>query len=520
LPDRLWQVPVEPGTYTGLAATEGYLFFLARDDALGDWESSRSLKSVAINAEAPEMETYARNVRAFALSADGNTVFLQRGQGSGTTFALASAGASAPDDLSDVSLRVGDWRPGVVPTVEWEQMFFDAWRLHRDFAYDPTMRGLDWDAIRDKYHPLVARIGHRSELNDLFAQMAAELGVLHSQVRFGDQPEDAETVAAAHLGADVRPVEAGLAIELIYTGERDLPGHLGPLAKPGVDVQAGDVLTAVDGRAVASRETLMRAMRNKVGQQVRLDLIRDDAPFSVIIEPVNSWTAYRLRYHHWVHRTAATVAKASEGNVGYLHLWAMGEGDLATFAREFYAHYDKDGLIIDVRGNNGGNVDSLLLTTLLRQVWMFWSYPLGGGIETNMQETFRGHLAVLINDRTYSNGETFAAGVKALDLGTVIGTQTAGAGIWLSGRNATVDGGGPRIAEFPVYGLDGRWLIEGHGVKPDLEVVNPPHATYLGEDTQLKAALKHLETMIAREPIPTLKAQPLTPVGTPGRDVD
>ena len=519
LRERLWPVPVEPGSYSTLAANADFLFFLARDDVLGGWNSPQSLKSVAIDPRQPEMKTFAGGVRQFALSADGETLFFAQGRGEDRSFALVPSGATAPDDLSEAQLRVGDWRPGIVPAVEWEQMFLDAWRLHRDFAYDPELRGLDWEALREKYQPFVRRIGHRSELNDLFALMVAELGILHSQVRWGELPRDEENVRVAHLGAALRPVAGGLEISLIYDGERDLPDQLGPLTQPHLDVQAGDLLTAVDGRPVSSREALMRALRHKIGQQVRLDLTRDGEPFSAIIEPVSTRTASRLRYRHWVEQTRQNVAEAGDGQIGYLHLRAMGGNDLASFARDFYEHYDKDGLIIDVRGNYGGNIDSMLLTILLRQVWAFWHYPLGGATETNMQETFRGHLAVLIDDNTYSDGESFSAGVKALELGPLIGTRTAGAGIWLSGRNGLTDGGGPRIAEFPVYGLDGRWLIEGHGVAPDIEVINPPRATFAGEDAQLEAALRHLKEKIRREPIPPLVPQPLPPVGTPGQDV-
>lgn len=137
-----------------------------------------------------------------------------------------------------------------------------------------------------------------------------------------------------------------------------------------------------------------------------------------------------------------------------------------------------------------------------------------------MQQTFRGHLAVLINEGTYSDGETFAAGIKALDLGATIGTQTAGAGIWLSDRNPLSDRGRARIAEYAQYGADGRWLIEGRGVSPDIEVINPPRATYQGEDAQLDYALSYLADKMAAEPLAPLAPQPLPKLGETGQDVD
>jgi len=209
---------------------------------------------------------------------------------------------------------------------------------------------------------------------------------------------------------------------------------------------------------------------------------------------------------------------AQSENIGYLHLYAMGGSDLASFARDFYAQYDKPGLIIDVRRNRGGNIDSVIIEKLLRRAWSFWQFP-NGNTSTNMQQAFRGHLVVLADEFTYSDGETFTAGVRALDLGTVIGRQTAGAGVWLSGGNRVVDGGIARVAEFPVFAIDGRWITEGRGISPDIEVRNYPYASFQGEDAQLQAALKYLQDKLTEEPVPPLKALPFGPVEEPAGDI-
>jgi tricorn protease len=305
----------------------------------------------------------------------------------------------------------------------------------------------------------------------------------------------------------------------ILSGEADRPDTLGPLRKPGVDVKPGDVITAVDGVPVASPDDLMNTLTMKAEMQVRLDLLRGTARRSEIIVPASRATNSQLLYADWVQDNRDVVAKASGGKVGYLHLRAMGASDVASFARDFYEHHDKDGLIIDVRGNRGGNIDSWIIGTLLRKVWAYWPGPDGRGASTNMQQTFRGHLAVLINEGTYSDGETFAAGIKALDLAPLIGTRTAGAGIWLSDRNPLVDGGQARVAEFAQHGADGRWLLEGNGVAPDILVETPPRAAYLGEDRQIDQALAYLNGKIAAEPIQRLIPKPLPPLGEPGQDV-
>lgn len=509
---RLWQVPVDPGNYEGLAAGDEYLFVLERVDGV------LSLDSIKIDPEDPAVETFWSDLDGFALSADRETVLVRSEADGDLTLALLPVGAKAEDDVSPYRVRTAGWRIGINLRDEWRQMLMDAWRLHRDFAFDRGLRGVDWNAVLAKYRPLVDRLGDRSELDDLLSQMAAELGILHSQVRYGDQPNDPETGVPAFLGADTVAAPKGLEVSRIYQGERDLPDRLGPLLAPGVDVRVGDVLTAVDGRPVRQSSDLWAALLDKAGRQVRLDLLRGQAATSAIVHPVRKRGLDDLRYRDWVERNRRTVAAASGDRIGYLALRAMGRRDIASFARDFYEHFDKDGLIVDVRGNSGGNIDSWLLTTLLRRVWAFWVPRVGGPPSGNMQQTFRGHLAVLIDPGTYSDGETFAAGVKALCLGTLVGERTAGAGIWLSNRNYLSDGGIARVAQTAQYRLDGAWMVEGHGVAPDVPVVNLPRATFAGGDAQLDAAIRALRAEIHDNPIPALKDQPLPPLGGSAAD--
>lgn len=513
LADRLWKVPAAPSNYVSLSANAKYLYAIDRDGF------AASVKSIAIDDQKPTMKTFASGVRSFSLSADGKTIFLQTRSGSSPVFALVPAGAESPSNLGDSRLRVDDWTLAITPHEEWQQMMLDAWRMHRTFSYDAKLRGVDWDAVLDKYQPLVDRIGHRAELDDILAQMASELGILHSQIVSGDEPRETENGSEAALGAEYEAVADGLKITKIYRGEKDLPQTFGPLRKQGVDVLVGDVITSVNGRNINSSEQLHRQLLNKAGQQIRLDFIRDGEKKSEIVEPISMRAASQLPYQDWLEENRDKVSEVSDGSIGYLHIRAMGSGDMAAFVRDFYEHFDKDGLVIDVRGNSGGNIDSWLLMILQRRVWSFWESQLSGPWNQNMQQTFRGHLVVLINEGTYSDGETFAAGIKALDLAPLIGTTTAGAGIWLSSRNGLVDNGRARIAEFPQFGLDGSWLIEGRGVSPDMEVVNPPLATFNGSDAQLDAALKYLAEKIESEPIPKLRAKPLPALGTNGEDV-
>ncbi|MEL6724795.1 MAG: S41 family peptidase [Pseudomonadota bacterium] len=511
--DRLFQVPVGSGDFGALAATGKHLFVYSFGD-------SNALQRVAITSQDPSLSDYASNVQRFGLSADGSQLFVQTGRRNDAKFMILPADKAFPSDTSNQTVRLNDWQLRIDPKQEWRQLILDAWRLHRDFAYDPNLRGVDWDAVKARYVPLRDRIGHRSEVDDLLRQMSAELGILHSQIRSGDAPEDVESGEPSFLGATYAARSNGLEITSIFRGEPDRPNTLGPLQQPGIDVQVGDIIEAVDGVQIRSQQDLSNALMMKADEEVLLQIQRGQETLREIVVPRTLWSTRPLHYLDWVERNRARVAETSDETVGYLHMRAMGSFDAASFARDFFEHFDKDGLIIDVRGNSGGNIDSIILSTLLREAWAYWRHPAHGDAYTNMQQTFRGHLVVLINEGTYSDGETFAAGIKALDLGTTIGTQTAGAGIWLSDRNGLSDGGQARVAEFAQYGADGRWLIEGRGVAPDVEVINPPRATYGGEDAQLAYALSYLADKIASEPIPELVPRPLPPLGENGQDID
>jgi tricorn protease len=372
--------------------------------------------------------------------------------------------------------------------------------------------------VRARYAPLLARVNDRAELDDLLAQMIAEHGILHSQVRGGEMRADPESVPGAALGAAWEEVDGGVRIARIWRTEAELPSERGPLQQPGVDAREGDVLVAIDGRPVGRIGDIAMALRQRAGQQVLLTLRRGSAaPHRTVVVPVALDREVALRYGDWVQGTREAVERAGAGRIGYLHLRAMGAGDMGTFVREFYANYDRDGLVIDVRRNRGGNIDSWVIEKLLRRAWSFWQ-PARGAPYWNMQQTFRGHLVVLADPFTYSDGETFAAGIKALGLAPVIGMPTAGAGIWLSDRNRLVDNGLARVAEFGVFDTQGRWMVEGRGVAPDIAVDNLPHATARGADAQLAAALDYLTKQLAEQPIAPARAQPIPPRGTPGHD--
>lgn len=503
LNSRLWQVPVASGNYSKLSMNKNYLYVI---DNVSEPNSKPSLKSIGIKPKA-KVETFTDSVEDYQLGRDGKSMFVHKQGGGNSNLFIVPAKAKFPKTGNDTKVKSSAWKLRITPQQEWAMIFKDAWLMHRDSLFDANMRGTNWNDVKSKYLPLLNRVTDRHELNDIFKQMMGELNTLHSQVRGGDTSNDPNAPRAASLGATFEETKNGLRISHIYRHDVEIPKQASPLNSPGVDAKITDVITHVNGQAVSNKASLVKLLRNQAGKQVLLTLQRGGNSHQTIVKPVSASRDFRLRYQDWVHRNADIVNEENQ-NIGYLHLYAMGSNDIATFAKEFYAQYKKPGLIIDVRRNRGGNIDAWVLEKLLKRTWMFWQTT-NGETFTNMQQTFRGHLVVLADEFTYSDGETFTAGIKALGLGTVIGKQTAGAGVWLSGRNRVVDGGIARVAEYPVFAMDGSWIVEGTGVKPDIEVNNMPNATFNGEDAQLAAAIEYLQKKMKNEPTKGLKAAPL-----------
>ncbi|RZL35425.1 MAG: peptidase S41 [Rubrivivax sp.] len=505
LRERLFELPTPAGNYRALRVDGKRLWFLDQD-----LDRKTQLKSIAIDNQGGPAEILAHDVRDYALSADGKKLMLVRNASGGAApdVLIVDAAPKLPAELAKLTVRWTDWQIATQPRAEWRQMFADAWRLHRDHFYDKDMHGVDWLAVRARYEPLVDRVTDRFELAEVMAQMASELGALHSQVGAGDTRPAPDEPGLAGLGGRFSRVAGGWRVDAVYGHEAELPSEAPPLAAPGVDLKPGDVITHVNGRPTAAAPHLLELLRGQAGRQVLLDVMQADGKaVQRIVTPVAQTRENQLRYNDWRVSRARAVEQAGQGRIGYVHLRAMGQADIADFVREFYAAGDRDGLVIDVRYNNGGNVDSWILEKLLRRSWAFWQprSPAGGGLYSNMQNVYRGHTVVLMNEDTYSDGETFAEGFKQLKLGPVIGRRSSGAGVWLSDGNRLIDNGIMRAAENGQIDAEGRFLIEGIGVAPDLDVDNLPRATFLGQDAQLDAAIAELKKRIAAQPIPVVK---------------
>jgi len=496
---RLIEVPVPAGNYGSLAVNDAALFWLSSRTG----GAKRSLEAVAVSNDEIEVQTLLKDVASIELSQNGKRILVRKGE----DLFVIDAGVKKPEDLDKKKVDLSAWSLSVVPAEEWRQMFAEAWRLERDYFYDPGMHGIDWKAMRAKYEPLVERVRSRGELADLIGQMVSELGALHTFVYGGDARRGEDKIRPASLGAVLRrdDAEGGVRVAHIYANDPDEPEGASPLARPNVDVKIGDLITMVDGVPVLSVPDIGDLLRQKAGRQVLLRVRPASAGASetrdVIVKPITPDQCADLRYREWEYTRRRTVEDAAKGEVGYVHLRAMGGGDYTDWAKGYYPAFIRKGLIIDVRHNNGGNIDSWILGRLLRKAWFYWSQRVGESPDWNMQYAFRGHVVVLCDESTYSDGEAFAEGIRRLGIGKIIGTRTWGGEIWLSSSNNLVDHGIATAAESGVYGPEGKWLIEGHGVDPDIVVDNLPHATFEGGDAQLARAVAEVERMIREEPV-------------------
>lgn len=497
LQQRLYEVtPAGSGDFNRLTATAKTLFWTADDPGS---DGKRHLMALEIANKDSKPVKVMEDITSYEISADGKKMLVRKRE----DLYVMDAGtkAPAPADLGKSKVDLSGWTFPLDVREDWKQIFVDAWRMERDYFYDPNMHGVDWNAVLKKHLPLVDRITTRDELSDLIGWMVGELSVLHTSVRGGDLRAGPDDIKVPTLGARlVRDMKAGgYRIDYIYRHDPDYPDERSPLADPELSISAGDVIQSVNGVDALSTDALDSLLRGQEKRQVLLKVKAGASGASRDVIVVPTTDERNLRYTDWEYTRRLAVEEKSAGQLGYVHLRAMGGDDITAWHRHFYPAFNRAGIVIDVRHNNGGNIDAFILERLMRRAWMFWKSRAGEPY-WNMMFAPRGHLVVLVDENTASDGEAFAEGFRRLGLGKVIGMRTWGGEVWLSGANVLSDGGIARAPMNGVYGPESEWLIENHGVDPDIVVDNPPHATFNGQDAQLDAAITHLLAEIKKDP--------------------
>ena len=391
---------------------------------------------------------------------------------------------------------------------EWKQIYDETWRQMRDFFYDPGMHGLNWDSIYTKYVVFLPHIKHRNDLTYIMGEMIGELNIGHAYVGAGDRPK-IDKVYMGLLGARFSKDDRTgyFKVEKILQGANWTSEIRSPLTEIGVNVNEGDYIIAINGIETKNVNNIFELLINTAGQQVELTVNsepEEEGSRNTIVIPLSDESS--LYYHNWVHGNIKKVDEATGGQVGYLHIPDMGVGGLNEFAKYYYPQVNKKALIIDDRGNGGGNVSPMIIERLRRVMVlqrMLRNVEKRGPTPTN---TVVGPKVLLINEYSASDGDLFPYKFKQLEMGTIIGKRSWGGVVGIRGSLPFVDGGTLSKPEFGTYSKDGsQWIIEGYGVDPDIEIENNPADVYKGKDAQLDEAIKLILEQIKSFPDKVIK---------------
>jgi len=449
---------------------------------------SRSRSVIAVYDLKERKETEIGNFDNFAISANGKKTLVRSGRDYSIVDTPNGKLELKPDaklDLSGLELRLDH-------QAEWKQIFDESWRQMRDFFYAPNMHGVDWPAQRKKYAPLAATVTTRNDLTYVIGEMIAELHIGHAYVGTGDRP-DTPKIRTGLLGAQVSrdPASRAYRIDRILPGENWQTKTRSPLTELGVNVSPGDYILAVNGRPVSEIANLYSALIGTVGKQVVLRVNAKpvaEGARDITIVPIGNEAP--LYYEEFVQKNIDHVAQKTAGKVGYLHIPDMGPEGLNEFVRRFYPQLTRQALIIDVRGNGGGNVSPMIIERLRRELALV-NIRRNGTPAANPSGMLLGPKVTLMNEYSASDGDLFPYRFREHGLGKLVGKRSWGGVVGISGSLPFTDGGSLNKPEFAPYAKDGKnWVIEGHGVDPDIVVDNDPTREFKGEDQQLDKAIE------------------------------
>ncbi|HEV2843979.1 MAG TPA: PDZ domain-containing protein, partial [Thermoanaerobaculia bacterium] len=496
--NRVRALPGSPANYQSLRTAGDAVFYLTAT------EGPPSLKMFSLADR--EEKTILDGVRSYEVSADGKKILYRQGP----NFAIVNAapGVKPGDgrlDLDNLELKIE-------PRADWRQMYTDAWRTFRDWFYDPAIHGVDWKAMRDRYAEMVPFVASRSDLDFVLAELGGEVSAGHIYVEEGNYPQP-ERVDGGLLGAEIEAHSSGyFRVAHIFPGENWQADFRSPLTEPGVHVQEGEYILAVDGQPTNKVDNFYRLLEGKADRVVALLVNDKPSTQGARTEQVRPGASEQnLIYLDWVQKTRAKVEKASGGRIGYIHLPnTAAEGNRELF-KYFYPLAHKDALILDDRYNGGGFIPDRMISLLSRPLLSHW-VTRDGQASSTPAFVHTGPKVTLINGQAGSGGDAFPFYFKKLGLGPLIGTPTWGGLIGLSGGPSLVDGGTLSFPTFRFLSTEGQWVVENEGVAPDIEVIDRPDALAKGQDPTLERGIQILLDEL-KKTTPRKVTVPPIPVG-------
>ncbi|MDR1332121.1 MAG: PDZ domain-containing protein [Tannerella sp.] len=489
LSERILKIPVGTGFYSSFYADGNKVYY------------SRNGSTFLYDLEKKKEDNIADGARMWVEPGSRKAGFFKGRQVYVTDIPSGKASLEKPVSLADMKIKT-DYPD------EWAQIFDEAWRAFRDGFYVENMHGVDWKAMKAKYAVLVPHVKNRLDLNYVIGEMIGELNCGHAYITTGEM-ERPERIKTGLLGAEVSRDKSGFfRLEKIYRGETWSQSLRSPLTEPGIKARAGDYIVAIDGIPTNSVNDLYALLAGKANVPTELSLnsaASPDGAEKIVILPLEE--EYSLIHYQWVKNNIEKVDKASGGKIGYIYIPDMGVDGLNEFARYFYPQLDKEGLIIDDRANGGGNVSPMILERLSREPYRMTMYRGSTRNGTVPDAVQAGPKVCLINKYSASDGDLFPWGFRALGLGKLIGTRTWGGIVGISGSLPFIDGTDIRVPFFTSYDMNGEWIIENHGVDPDILIDNDPLREWNGEDQQLDRAIEEvMKDLKTRKPLPKTPA--------------
>ena len=505
---RVVRVPIEADNIDGLWMTADHLLYSVSGAFYYGRDNGAKRRIELFDKKKRESSTLVDDAGPWAVSHDGAKL-LVRQSGKLNLYEVKPKGAEKKPVSTD-GLAVDR-----VPAEEWATMFDEAWRRYRDFFYVRNMHGYDWQALGERYRRWLPHLAHRTDLNYLISEMIAELNVGHAYVEGGDF-ELPERPTAGLPGArfELDAAAGRYRIAKIFRGDNEEPKYRAPLAEVGVDVKVGDYVLAIDGEELRGDDNPYRLLRHK-RDPVTLTLNAKpslDGARKVAYRPIDDESA--LLYRDWVEKNRAYVTAQTGGRVGYIHVPDMGGNGAYEFVKWYYPQLRKEGMVVDVRSNGGGNISQWIIERLDSKLLATGFGEASEFPETYPYTVFHGHLVCLLNSTSASDGDIFPAMFRKAGLGPLIGKRSWGGVVGISGSGPLLDGGTIYVPQAGQNDVDGNWSIEGHGVDPDIVVDNDPASVIAGQDKQLDRAIAEVLSAMEREPR-RLPSRPPDPVKTP-----